>query len=573
MRIVQSLWTYPRQPVGEDMYRWALSCVLLKKHYGEVHLITDDFGKSLLIDKLSLPYDSVSTSLQGIQGVRPGLWAYGKIIAFEESAKTGEPFLHIDDDIFLLKKLPGFVEKAGVVTQCFEPLCYYRKALSLLTRKQRALATLPDTSWEAYNTGVFGGSNLDFIKEYCKRTRELVEVMMQDELCKEHCNTIFEQAHLAKVARDLGVKVEVILDGGFNQRQAEQIGFCHLMQQKYSKKHVGKIPEILRQEDPSVFERVERVFSDDVPSVRIQCASQGFRCRAFSARQFPKPENRNFNPSIHWAGDRFQLVYRSQPPNFRDGFSEIWSADTVPDDNPKAMNHRLVLAKEGAHLEDPRLLQLDGGRYLLSFVEAEHDFESFTWKCKQRAVICNRDLSVVEEFKLRETGNDHEKNWTFFANNGLKYVYSISPHVTVDTTTNEKNVVEWENGWEFGEMRGGTNPAWVDGKYWTFFHSSLGDPATRRYYVGAYAFSGDAPHAPQMITLSPLLVGTARELSYDDRDRAHYKPKCVFPTSAFLHDGVWTVAIGINDTSSALVQISHAELRRRMTECSSSKQN
>jgi predicted GH43/DUF377 family glycosyl hydrolase len=571
MRIVQSLWTFPRQPVGEDMYRWALSCVLLRKHYGSVHLITDDFGKSLLIDKLRLPYDSVSTTLQNIHGVRPGLWAFGKIVAFEESANSGEPFLHIDDDIFLLKKLPEFVEQSGVVTQCFEPVCYYRKALSLLTRKQRVLAALPDASWEAYNTGVFGGTNLGFIKEYCKRTRELVNVMMQDENCKEHCNTIFEQAHLAKVARELGVKIDVILDGGFNQRQAERIGFCHLMQQKYSRKHVSKIPELLKQEDPGVLERVERLFADDTPSIRIQCAGQGFRCRAFSARQFPRPENRNFNPSMHWTGDRFRIIYRSQPANFRDGFSEIWAADAVPDDNPKASNHRQVMAKAGVHVEDPRLLQLDGGRYLLSYVEAEHDFEKYTWKCRQRALVCNKDLVPEEEFSLPETGKEHEKNWTFFTSNGIKYVYSISPHVVVDTRTNERWEVDWKHGWEHGEMRGGTNPAWIDGQYWTFFHSSVGDPATRRYFVGAYTFSGEPPFEPRAVTLAPLLVGTAKELSYDDRDRAHYKPKCVFPTSAFLHDGVWTVAIGINDTSSALVQLSHVELCKRVVECTSSK--
>lgn len=560
--------------------RWALSVTLAKRHYGHVELHTDSLGKQLLVDTLEIPYDEVFLTLDDIpQEVRPNMWAYGKLVAFRAAARRGAPFLHIDDDVFLFKRLPDDLMKSAVVCQCFEAFNYYRASLGRMSKDQIESATLPESAWAAYNTGIFGGTDLKFIEKYADQAIDLVWSLLKDPGAKEHCNTVFEQAFLAKIARESGVSISTLLDGGYNEQEARKYGFCHLMQAKYAPRVVAGVKERLQREDPKLYERVVEWCSDSVPSLRVQCKEFGFRWRAYSPVYFPNKEARNFNPSLIWNKDRFWLFYRTQPAKFRAGNSEIWASETIPDDHPSLSNHRLILSSTDTHLEDPRLLRLKDGRWLMSFVESKHDFEKCEWFCRQRAIYLDDDLVPGEELDLSGYGanglDSHEKNWLFFSPGTLRFVYRACPHTVVEVGTGTSWVTEWTSDWkdQFGEIRGGTNPEWKDGFFWSFFHSSLPDDPgkTRRYYMGVYAFAESAPHEVVMISRKPLLTGSLNDVSYHDSDRPNYRPACAFPVSAFCHEGKWTVAMGVNDTGSALVQIDHEQIVKEMVPCSSFK--
>ena len=85
MKIIQSFWSKPFENPFDDsfesrfmggfplkryfIYTWALSILRLKEHFNKIHLVTDDFGKQLMIDALGFPYSTFSTELNEISNI------------------------------------------------------------------------------------------------------------------------------------------------------------------------------------------------------------------------------------------------------------------------------------------------------------------------------------------------------------------------------------------------------------------------------------------------------------------------------------------------------------------------
>src|SRR5579859_7519161 len=107
---------------------WALSCLQARSLFDQVELVTDHFGKEILIDRLGLPYSKVSTALEGVlQNYPSQVWALAKIFSY--SIQT-EPFLHIDGDVFLWEKPGKKIMEAGIISQNLEKdLPFYRASL------------------------------------------------------------------------------------------------------------------------------------------------------------------------------------------------------------------------------------------------------------------------------------------------------------------------------------------------------------------------------------------------------------------------------------------------------------
>ena len=133
-RIVQSFWTKPIFENSNYKLRldrlkggwidnkshwmsWALSCLQIRKYYDEVLLITDDFGKELLINLLNLPYTSVNTGLNELRSFHPDLWALGKIYSYDCQNK---PFIHVDGDVFIFGRFNSKIENSQLVCQNFD---------------------------------------------------------------------------------------------------------------------------------------------------------------------------------------------------------------------------------------------------------------------------------------------------------------------------------------------------------------------------------------------------------------------------------------------------------------------
>jgi hypothetical protein len=83
------------------LWSWVCSVTLAKKHFDQVELYCDTSAKQILVDQLQLPFDKVHITLDGKDKYK-NIWAYGKIDTY---IRQTEPFVHLDADLFLYKKL------------------------------------------------------------------------------------------------------------------------------------------------------------------------------------------------------------------------------------------------------------------------------------------------------------------------------------------------------------------------------------------------------------------------------------------------------------------------------------
>jgi predicted GH43/DUF377 family glycosyl hydrolase len=223
---------------------------------------------------------------------------------------------------------------------------------------------------------------------------------------------------------------------------------------------------------------------------------------------------------------------------------------------------------EGEHLEDPRVFA-DGGKLWLSccnFVWNDNNKSTYThqvlfelsesFKCLRRF-----DVPCIGNGSSLALNTRSEKNWLwFFKDLNPHLIYATEPHLVVEFNmmfNNPENfLTKPDYGWKYGEIRGGTPPIRIGDEYWSFFHSSLPAPEhnTRRYHMGAYAFSATAPFQPTRVTKEPILTG-----SNCDRFKPR-SPLVVFPCGSKLDKGNWTVTFGVNDIDCGMIEIPHSEL-------------
>ncbi len=242
---------------------WLLSVHYAKKHFSEVHLVTDSEGKRLLVDMLGLPFDKVSLELDDIQHVIPELWAYGKIIAYKVQKS---PFLHIDYDAFLFQPLPERILSASVIAESLEPFSdfiYYNKNHQFL--KEQGYVSqyfnrkvLPDY---AYNCGVFGGSDLGFIAEYCSSAESVVSFVQQhqndfqklDSMHRALFSIVFEQSNLSFCCHLHNLMPELLLSQPY---ASDCPGYVHLKGSKQNSRVQERIKERVENEFPFEWNRI-----------------------------------------------------------------------------------------------------------------------------------------------------------------------------------------------------------------------------------------------------------------------------------------------------------------------------
>lgn len=215
MKIVQSYWSRPalgqaveggRRKGGWASLRYqclgmALSCLLLRRMYDQVELVTDEQGKALLIDCLQLPYTSVQVRLNELDHYPHSLWALPKLFAY---GLQQEPFIHVDSDFFAWQPFGPAIENSPLIAQSPE-LDFngvYDRSLQKLARTLPQLpAVLAECHTEpgqtlAVNAGILGGNDLAFIQQYVREAFALVDANLdafrQDEQAGLH-NIIIEQ--------------------------------------------------------------------------------------------------------------------------------------------------------------------------------------------------------------------------------------------------------------------------------------------------------------------------------------------------------------------------------------------
>jgi hypothetical protein len=291
MKAVWSFWSKPFlthrastwASEKHHLLAWILSVETARRHYPQTCLYTDDAGGKLLINGLGLEFGEISTALNGLADADPDWWVLGKICAY---GLQHEPFIHIDNDVFLWKRLPERLESADVFAQNPEPFAlgafYYRPEALEEALRIASAGWLPG-EWTWYRSagraqrgdccGVLGGNRVDFIQYYAWLARRLVEHPANQHAwrCladKPAHNILIEQYllsacleyqrnHRAVDCPEVQIQYLFIsMEEAFNPQAARQIGFTHLIADaKKNQVLMERLEQRVRQDYPERYAR------------------------------------------------------------------------------------------------------------------------------------------------------------------------------------------------------------------------------------------------------------------------------------------------------------------------------
>lgn len=293
MRAVWSFWTRPftdhyhatwANPI-HHLFSWVISLKTVKKHYPRTALYTDDDGARLLVDKLGLEFDEVSTGLNALAAYDPAWWALGKVWTYRAQQ---EPFIHIDSDVFLWQPLPHDFISAPLFVQCpdfFVPRASYYKPELLESTVSRGGEIWLPAEWVWFRTsgvrqrgescGIFGGRRIDFIQHYTNQAFKLLEhpanqpgwSFMENKI--DH-NILLEQYLLAACVdyhrdratspfRDIEIKyLFTSLDDALASDDATRLGYTHLVgTAKKNPQIITRMEQRMKRDYPDYYERCE----------------------------------------------------------------------------------------------------------------------------------------------------------------------------------------------------------------------------------------------------------------------------------------------------------------------------
>lgn len=293
MRAVWSFWSIPFQTYYGGVWgtplnhllAWVISILSASRHYPDTLLVTDSAGAKMLVDQLRLPFAEVSTELDRLRGHDPGWWMLGKLVAY---ARQIGPFVHIDTDVFLWKRLPYRLEVASVLAQHperYSPTQNIYRPQDVEQAFAETGGVLP-VEWEwarsqgpelcAENCGILGGCDVAFLRHYAEAAQALVErpenqagwgryphkwpfTYLVEQFLLSACLG-YHRFHPSSPHK--GVRLEYLFrswDDARNPNQAAKVGYTHLMaHSKRAPEVMQRVADRVRRDWPDYFRRCER---------------------------------------------------------------------------------------------------------------------------------------------------------------------------------------------------------------------------------------------------------------------------------------------------------------------------
>ena len=290
MQAVWSFWSKPyaahhRRVWLSDFHHrlaWVLSVKSASRHYPRTVLVTDADGARLLVDELGLRFTTVSTTLSALDDEDPEWWVLGKLWAYRQQR---EPFVHLDSDVFLWKRLPVKVERAAVCAQNpeFFPLTedsWYRP--HAYEEAIRSVSGWSPAEWrwstsrrigKAVCCGILGGTATDFLSYYADLAIRMVQhprnraawaalgspvgdnILVEQYLlaaCLE-----FHRNRLGSPYRHVNAAYLFdSTDEAFDERRAARVGYTHLIGgAKNDPGMMLRLEARVRREYPDLYER------------------------------------------------------------------------------------------------------------------------------------------------------------------------------------------------------------------------------------------------------------------------------------------------------------------------------
>lgn len=227
MKIIQSCWSCNQPSLIEyaagwygpeyNIMSWTLSCLQLKKYQQNVVLYADSVSARTLIDDLQLPYSEVHCELDSLAPFDPKLWALPKIHTY---SKQEEPFLHVDGDVYIWQAFDDDLLAGDLIAQNMETETKYYEDIWFYL--DRSLEFFPievkeergvNSKIVAYNTGIVGGNDVEFFKEYAAKAMEFVYRNLHHFDSKNivDFNLFFEQFYFFCIAKAKQKNVRVML--------------------------------------------------------------------------------------------------------------------------------------------------------------------------------------------------------------------------------------------------------------------------------------------------------------------------------------------------------------------------
>lgn len=274
-------WTWPTEK--HHLLAWVLSVESARRHYPDTMLVTDSEGARMLVDGVGLPFVRVSTALDGLAEHDPALWMLGKLYAYRAQEV---PFVHIDTDVFLWRRLPGEVERAAVFAQNPEPFTvgashYQPERLLRAMTVDSAGWIPPEWEWSLSHgdyqrgecCGIAGGNQVDFVRYYAETALRVVEdpanrAGWTSVGNKGDFNTLIEQYHLAACvdfhrhhpeSPYRGVEIRYVFASfadAFNPNLAARIGYTHLLAgSKHDARILARLEQRVARDHPESYER------------------------------------------------------------------------------------------------------------------------------------------------------------------------------------------------------------------------------------------------------------------------------------------------------------------------------
>jgi hypothetical protein len=250
-----------------------------------------------LVDGIGLDFDQVDTSLDALARHDPAWWATGKVFTYRAQQ---EPFVHIDSDVYLWKRLPERLESAAVLAQNPEffvtGASYYEpEACEGVLAQVKGTWLPPEWLWyrasglgqRGENCGIFGGNQLEFIHHYADQalsflqrrenrralrrlTRKANHMVLVEQYLLAAC---IEYRRRSTDSAYGGVRIEYLfesMDDAFFSTRAVELGYTHLI--------AGA------KQNPQVAALLEQRVKGDWPELYERCLRFARRSRDAGAR-------------------------------------------------------------------------------------------------------------------------------------------------------------------------------------------------------------------------------------------------------------------------------------------------
>ena len=245
MKAYLSYWTggWYKKPDNFMLNMHRISAYLAKKHFKEVHFLTHE---ECINDFKDIPFDSVTNIFDNLDKKYNDVWSVNKLIAYKHICQKGDPFIHIDYDVFLWNGIPERLYNADIFAQCEERDSYHWYEVEKFIQNcpnPGLIGEISPKPLHGINVGILGGNNLDVLQKYSQHALDIIfnkdneKLLLGDNIFNNwwHRAVIPEQYMLACACAQYNVKPEFYFENGWpgneetnNKRYTHLVGAKHL---------------------------------------------------------------------------------------------------------------------------------------------------------------------------------------------------------------------------------------------------------------------------------------------------------------------------------------------------------